>query len=561
VNLLLVTVVVALVGITIWNLFVVQGVRRQLKASRSLEILTSLNKIELLIGKFDSTVRDELRDLKEQEEKTSQRAREEASSSARHLREETMTLLTALGAGLSDKFSEFKTDVSDTLQKLQTAVTAQIDAFGTINIHQQRAARDQVETAIKDFQKETTAQLEGVQTRQSEGATQLKDAVQMSLGQLGSDLRETTQQLSQVVKDRLAEMTNGIRALVEDNQRQQQALKQVVDDRLDRMSEANAAKLEEMRVTVDEKLHTTLERRLTESFGLVSDQLGKVQTGLGEMRDIATSVGDLKRVLSNVKVRGGFAEVQLGMQLEQMLASDQYVSNVQIDPDNQETVEFAIKFPALEDGSEVLLPIDAKFPKEDWERLEDAQLRADSEGVSAAGKALENRVRAEARRISEKYVIPPRTTNFAVMFLPTEGLFAEVVRRPGLVDHLQTKYRVTVAGPTTFMALLTSLQMGFRTVAIQKKGAEVWKVLSAAKIEFQKFGILMDKVEKQVGTVQNTLGEVGRRTRAINRRLGTVHTTAMQSSDTAQLLETGETTLGESGSDEDDAATGEPATS
>jgi DNA recombination protein RmuC len=287
-------------------------------------------------------------------------------------------------------------------------------------------------------------------------------------------------------------------------------------------TESNNEKLEQMRQTVDEKLHTTLEKRLTDSFGLVTEQLGRVQLGLGEMKDLANGVGDLKRVLTNVKTRGGFGEVQLGLLLDQMLSPEQYITNARIREDSQESVEYAIRMPGTQDGEPVLLPVDAKFPREAWERLEDAQSRGDQAAMKDAGNKLEGVIRASAKTIKEKYVVPPTTTGFAVMFLPTEGLFAEVVRRPGLVDDLQSTFHVCLAGPTTFAALLTSLQMGFRTLAIQKKGSEVWKLLAATKVEFENFGGLMAKVEKQVGTVQTTLKLVNSKTRTINRRLRAV---------------------------------------
>ena len=317
----------------------------------------------------------------------------------------------------------------------------------------------------------------------------------------------------------LVDLTGKIQELSATNEQKQDALRQVVELRLDKLTESNNEKLEQMRQTVDEKLHTTLEKRLTDSFGLVTEQLGRVQLGLGEMKDLANGVGDLKRVLTNVKTRGGFGEVQLGLLLDQMLSPEQYITNARIREDSQESVEYAIRMPGTQDGEPVLLPVDAKFPREAWERLEDAQSRGDQAAMKDAGNKLEAVIRASAKTIKEKYVVPPTTTGFAVMFLPTEGLFAEVVRRPGLVDDLQSTFHVCLAGPTTFAALLTSLQMGFRTLAIQKKGSEVWKLLAATKVEFENFGGLMAKVEKQVGTVQTTLKLVNSKTRTINRRL------------------------------------------
>ena len=304
---------------------------------------------------------------------------------------------------------------------------------------------------------------------------------------------------------------------------QQERLRGTMEERLTKLNETNAAKLEEMRVTVDEKLHATLQTRLTESFGQVTMHLGEVQKGLGEMKELATGVGDLKKVLSNVKSRGVVGEFQLGQQLEQMFSPEQYIKNARIKPGTLEQVEYALKFPNGEgaDGY-TLLAIDAKFPKEDWERLEHTYDHGSAEEIAAAGKAFERSIRGEGRRICEKYIDPPVTMPHAIMFLPTENLYAEVVRRPGLQSEIQSNCRVTIAGPSTFMAILTSFQMGFHTLAIQKKGDEVWRVLSSTKNEFEKFGGLMDKVKKQVDTVQNTLGDISGKTKTINRALRNV---------------------------------------
>jgi DNA recombination protein RmuC len=304
---------------------------------------------------------------------------------------------------------------------------------------------------------------------------------------------------------------------------QQEKLRFTVEDRLTKLNEDNAAKLEQMRVTVDEKLHATLQTRLTESFGQVTTHLGEVQKGLGEMKELATGVGDLKKVLSNVRSRGVVGEFQLGQQLEQMFSPEQYIKNARIKPNTLEAVEYALKFPNG-DGADsyTLLAIDAKFPKEDWERLEHAYDHGSAEEIATAGRAFERAIRTEGKRISDKYIDPPTTMPHAIMFLPTENLYAEVVRRPGLQSEIQANCRVTIAGPSTFMAILTSFQMGFHTLAIQKKGDEVWRVLSSTKNEFEKFGGLMDKVKKQVDTVQTTLGDLSSKTRTINRALKNV---------------------------------------
>jgi DNA recombination protein RmuC len=307
---------------------------------------------------------------------------------------------------------------------------------------------------------------------------------------------------------------------------QQEKLRFTVEDRLSKLNDANTAKLEEMRVTVDEKLHATLQTRLTESFGQVTTHLGEVQKGLGEMKELATGVGDLKRVLSNVKSRGVVGEFQLGQQLEQMFSPEQYIKNARIKAGTLESVEYALKFPSGEGqtgpDSYTLLAIDAKFPKENWERLEHAYEVGTVDEIASAGRAFERGIRAEGKRICDKYIDPPTTMPHAIMFLPTENLYAEVVRRPGLQSEIQSSCRVTIAGPSTFMAILTSFQMGFHTLAIQKKGDEVWRVLSSAKKEFETYGGLMQKVEDQVGTVQNTIQKLGVRTRAINKALKNV---------------------------------------
>lgn len=311
--------------------------------------------------------------------------------------------------------------------------------------------------------------------------------------------------------------------LTEANDRRIGEVRATLEQRLKEIETNNAAKLEEMRRTVDEKLHATLEQRLGESFKLVSDRLEQVHRGLGEMQTLAAGVGDLKKVLTNVKTRGTWGEVQLEALLEQMLTPDQYAKNVATVPKSSERVEFAIRLPGRDagtrDAAPVWLPIDAKFPREDYERLIDAQERADAAAVEEAGRALEARVRMEARTIAEKYVAPPHTTDFALLFLPTEGLYAEILRRPGLTDLLQRDYRVTVAGPTTLTALLNSLQMGFRTLAIEQRSSEVWQVLGAVKSEFGKFGDVLARTKAQLETVTRSIEAAEQRTRVMGRKL------------------------------------------
>jgi DNA recombination protein RmuC len=348
----------------------------------------------------------------------------------------------------------------------------------------------------------------------------LRTAVQQNLDSIAQRLTYFIGEVNRSLVDAREALHSRLNEISGEASNQQEKLRFTVEDRLTKLNEDNAAKLEEMRVTVDEKLHATLQTRLTESFGQVTTHLGEVQKGLGEMKELATGVGDLKKVLSNVKSRGVVGEFQLGQQLEQMFSPEQYIKNARIKQNTLESVEYALKFPNGDGAGHTLLAIDAKFPKEDWERLEHAY--ETGEGIEPAGKAFERSIRAEGKRICDKYIDPPTTMPHAIMFLPTEALYAEVVRRPGLQSEVQSQCRVTIAGPSTFMAILTSFQMGFHTLAIQKKGDEVGRVLSSTKNEFEKFGGLMDKVKKQVDTVQNTLGDISGKTRTINRALKNV---------------------------------------
>ncbi len=311
-------------------------------------------------------------------------------------------------------------------------------------------------------------------------------------------------------------------------------LKMTVEGRLTAIQTDNANKLEEMRRTVDEKLHATLEQRLGESFKLVSDRLEQVHRGLGEMQTLAAGVGDLKRVLTNVKTRGTWGEVQLSALLEQLLTADQFAANVVTRPGSNERVDFAIRLPGKGDGAVVWLPIDAKYPIEDYQRLLDAQERADPLAVEEASRAIETRLKNEAKSIHEKYVSPPHTTDFAMLYLPLEGLYAEALRRPGLAETLQRDFRVSLAGPTTLAALLNSLQMGFRTLAIEQRSAEVWAVLGAVKTEFGKFGEALAHTRKKLDEASNSIAKAETRTRQLSRKLKEVE--ALPAAESEQLI-------------------------
>jgi DNA recombination protein RmuC len=332
------------------------------------------------------------------------------------------------------------------------------------------------------------------------------------------------------LREEVLRSITGVSALV---QQQLDSVRGTVDSRLKSIQDDNASKLERMRATVEEKLQGTLERRLGESFRLVSERLEKVHQGLGEMQALAEGVGDLKKVLSNVKARGTWGEVQLGALLEQMLSPDQFGRNVAV-TGTSERVEFAVRLPGDEGGnSTIWLPIDAKFPQEDYQRLVVASEACNAEAVEACSKQLESRLKACAREIAMKYIAPPRTTDFAILFLATEGLYAEVLRRPGLAEALQRDYRVTLAGPTTLCALLNSLQMGFRTLAIQRRSSEVWEVLGAVQSEFAKYAGTLARVQKKLEEAANTVDDAARRTRVLEKTLRKVENGA----DTPDLFE------------------------
>jgi len=344
-----------------------------------------------------------------------------------------------------------------------------------------------------------------------------------SLDRLTKTLAAQVGQLGSLQAQQLESFALQLTRLTQSNEQRFEQLRLAVEARLGAIQADNSNKLEEMRKTVDEKLHATLEQRLGDSFKLVSERLEQVHKGLGEMQTLAAGVGDLKKVLTNVKTRGTWGEVQLESLLDQVLTAEQYAKNVATRPNSGERVEFAIRLPGRELGEDgqhpVWLPIDAKFPMEDYQRLVEAQDRADPLAVEVAAKALEMRLRDEAKKIRDKYVEPPHTTDFAILYLPTEGLYAEALRRPGLADGLQRDFRISIAGPTTLAALLNSLQMGFRTLAIEKRSSEVWSVLGAVKTEFGKFGEALEVTRKKLEQATKSIESAGVRTRQIERKL------------------------------------------
>ncbi len=412
----------------------------------------------------------------------------------------------------------------DELSRLNQAQLQQQRDLREESAAQARENRLELSGSLAELGRNLTHQMgtiAGVQNNQIDAfAQQLTKLTEANEQRLGA-LRESNEQ-------RLNALREGIELRLE-------ALRETLERRLRELQGDNAIRLEEMRRTVDEKLHATLEQRLGASFKQVSDRLEQVHKGLGEMQALASDVGDLKRVLTNVKTRGTWGEVQLASLLEQLLIPEQYAANVATVPGSNERVEFAIRLPGRGDDAPVWLPIDAKFPREDYERLVIAQEKADPVAAEAAARQLEVRMRLEAKTIRTKYISPPDTTDFALLFLPTEGLYAEVARRPGLTDDLQRTWRVVVAGPSTLAAILSSLQMGFRTLAVEKRSSEVWQLLGAVKTEFGKFGDVLAKTKEHIDRAGTTLGAAEVRTRAIERRLRNVESLPDKTSE--QLLE------------------------
>jgi DNA recombination protein RmuC len=385
------------------------------------------------------------------------------------------------------------------------------------------ALRHEISENLTRFQSSTLQILDRKFAEQisvsSEASRLAREEVANNFQRLSVNVRDSVTDLASRQKEQLEAVTAAVRSLTDSHERSQNALRATVEGRLDIIRSENAAKLDEMRHAVDEKLESTLERRLGESFRIVTENRTQVQKGLGEMQSLAAGVGDLKKVLSNVKVRGTWGEVQLCNLLEDFLAPEQFVRNAVVKDDTRESVEFAIRLPGLGEGKEVLLPIDAKFPQEDFERLILASEQGEKDGVLAASSALEGRLRTCAKTISDKYIAPPRTTDFAVLFLPTESLYAEVLRRPGLFESLQREYRVTLAGPTTLTAILKALSMGFRSVAIEKRSGEVWKLLGAIQAEFRNYGGVVYRLRKQLNTAMKTITSLDTRARVMNQKL------------------------------------------
>ncbi|GAB6112538.1 DNA recombination protein RmuC [Desulfomicrobium salsuginis] len=433
----------------------------------------------------------------------------ESAAHAKSLREEVVATLT--------KISE---SMNTTLKDLSAAEKVQLDAFSG---------------QLSELTKTTSGSLDAMRVQASGSAKELREEIVRALTAVSETTARTMGELGKTQKSQLDAMAAAMNQLSETNAAKLETVRSTVETKLKMLQDDNAKQLENMRQTVDEKLQGTLEKRLGESFRQVSERLEQVHKGLGEMQTLATGVGDLKKVLTNVKTRGTWGEVQLGALLEQVLSAEQFVRNAST-RDGAERVEFAVKLPGQDGEAPVLLPIDAKFPVEDYQRLLDAQERADAEGIETAGKQLEIRVKACAKDIRDKYVNPPVSTDFGILFLPIEGLFAEVIRRPGLAECIQRDCRVVIAGPTTLWSILNSLQMGFRTLAIQKRSSEVWTLLGAVKTEWTKYGEVLDAVQKRIHQASETIEKAKIRTRAIGRKLRNVQELPAEASSTLLSL-------------------------
>lgn len=447
----------------------------------------------MLASRLDAFEKAQERTERAVREEVSQ-SRDELGKAAREQRQE-----------LTEAFKTFGDSVVQRMLDVASMQKGQLDAFSS---------------QLASFAKASGERLDGVRAESATGAKQLREEVVTTLKSISETMAKTMGELANVQKAQLEAMSSAIGKLSDSNEKKLEAVRVTVEEKLQSMQIDNAKQLEQMRQTVDEKLQGTLEKRLGESFKQVSERLEQVHKGLGEMQTLATGVGDLKKVLTNVKTRGTWGEVQLGALLEQVLNPDQFAINVAT-KDGGERVEFAIKLPGqgADKDETVWLPIDAKFPVEDYQRLIEAQERADVEGVEVAGKQLENRVKTCAGDICEKYLNPPKTTDFGILFLPIEGLFAEIIRRTGLTEVIQRECRVVIAGPTTLWSILNSLQMGFRTLAIQKRSSEVWNLLAAVKTEWTKYGDVLDAVQKKLHQASETIEKAKARSRAVGRKL------------------------------------------
>jgi DNA recombination protein RmuC len=502
-------------------------------AAQAAALEKSLERVERALHEEMALGRREASDV-------AQRGREELSGSLKQFQDSVLARVAEIAGLQASQLEAFakqlgaatqanQQSLESLRQTIDSRLTEQFSAFA----QQLAQLTESNRASLEELRQTLERKLTQLATEAGASAAQTREELAKRLKEFSDAFAQRSSEIAAQQKTQLQLFADSLAKLTTTNEQKLEGLRQTIELKLGELQKDNAAKLEQMRLTVDEKLHATLETRLGESFKLVSDRLELVHKGLGEMQHLASGVGDLKKVLSNIKTRGTWGEVQLGNLLSQLLTPDQFAQNVQVNPASGERVEFAVKLPGRgSDDRCIWLPIDAKFPQEDYQRLVDASERGDADAVTASVTALEARVCGEAKKIREKYICPPHTTDFAVLFLPTEGLFAEVLRRPGLCDGLLHDHRVVVTGPTTLAAVLSSLQMGFRTLAIEKRSSEVWQVLSAVKTEFSKFGEVLEKVDKKLHEASNVISDAKVRKRAVERQLKEV---ASAPEDTLQL--------------------------
>ena len=453
-----------------------------------------------------------------------------------------LLLLAGLMIPLFVKMARQKRFLENRMYQIETSLRDNIADFRDANGAERAADRDEMNRNLRGMNDSIVSVIGEMSRTQQQQLDSFGGQIRATSRADEERLERMSRNIDEKLQDYDRQMTRVTRTLDEKlavNEQRLNEMRRTLDENMVRLQGENEKKLEQIRVTVDEKLNSTLDKRLGESFRTVSERLEQVYKGLGEMQNLAAGVGDLKKVLTNVKTRGVWGEVQLASLLEQYLAPGPYDVNVAVKPGSAERVEFAVRLPGRGDGDQVVyLPIDSKFPMEDYRRLMDASEAGDKDGTDAATAALVAAIKNEARRIHSKYIDPPHTTDFAIMFLPVEGLYAEVLRQNGIVEWLQNEYRIVVTGPTTLLALLNSLQMGFRTIAIEKRSSEVWELLGAVKTEFGKFAVLLDKTQKRLRMASDSIEDAARKTRTIQRKLSGVQ--ALSEPDSKRLIDLGD---------------------
>lgn len=507
-------------------------------------VVTAIKEMNNSNNNFLETIRSQIQRLTDSNRENFENIRNTIEIKLAQMQEENSNKLTEIRQEMVSESRKTREDSNKSLKDFNDSITMTMKNVNEVqNSHLKNFAenlsnltlkneerlenlRKTIENKLSQIQTENTMKMMEIRKESAENSKQIREDMSASMKDFSAQVDKTLVSMIQSQKQSFDSIFKYINDMIETNNKRAEQLREVIENKLSCIQEDNTKKLDEMRKTVDEKLQSTLEKRLGESFNIVSERLELVHKGLGEMQVLASGVGDLKKVLTNVKTRGTWGEIQLGNLLEQILAPDQYDKNVKTKEGSGEIVEYAIKLPGrdLKDDEIVWLPIDAKFPQEQYIRLVEASEACDAAGVESASKQLESSVRSCAKDISEKYLNPPKTTDFAILFLPVEGLYAEVLRRSGLSEQIQRDYRVVIAGPTTLSALLNSLQMGFRTLAIEKRSSEVWNVLSAVKTEFNKFGVVISKVHKKIVSAGDEISKISTRTRAIDRKLREVET-------------------------------------